>query len=101
MVNDLSDNYEIPDNYKKIVLVGYFSIFLFFLPVFLNLIFNVEFNSQINYITCLFAVIFIFYFIIKLHKLKGIPNVSIHYTLVIMGFCASLIITKYLKIRAI
>ena len=89
---------QLPDNYKNLFLIGYLSIILLFISLFLNVISNLLFGDLnenqvaggLTVITLLLGVVFYFYYLIRISlKLRKISSKSIknHFN-IIFGFFA-------------
>jgi hypothetical protein len=45
MIRKLFNKYKIPNNYKNTILIGYFSLLLYLITVFFDLIFNLVYGT--------------------------------------------------------
>ena len=90
---------ELPDNYKNLILLGYLSIILLFISLFLNVISNHLFGDLnenevagwLTVITLLLGFVFYFYYFIrislKLRKISNKNSIRNHYN-IILGLIA-------------
>ena len=93
---------ELPDDYKKTVLIGYFSITLLFISTSMEIIFNAMYGT-INgnwggYLTIsilLLACILFFYFTIKISKIKD-KTVQTNFIVIITASAAILLLRDWL-----
>jgi hypothetical protein len=93
---------ELPEDYKKTVLIGYFSIILFVISLSIELILdamygniNGQWGGHLTLSIFLLAFILFFYFFIKISKIKD-KTVQTNFIIIITAAIAIVLLHKWL-----